>query len=193
MKTVFWLVLEPFKERCMFVWIGIDVDSQYGEIKDLAKNIDREMNFKHSCFTLPMHISLKISFKIAENEYEDIKNTIFSVFEGQKPFEIPVKAIEDEGNICWIRMQENDCLNELSAQINQILKKKHNISLHEYDLDFKFHTSLFLDDDCDKVHMAFERIKTAQLPKTLIAKRFVIGTSESGKLGTYKVVETFEI
>ena len=153
----------------MFVWVGIDVGGQYDEIRAKAMEVDKEMCFKHSCFTLPMHISLKISF------------------------EISVKQIENHGNICWIRMHENENLNDLSAKINDILAKKHNIPLHEYDLDFLFHTSLFLDDDHHKVEMAYNRVKDTKLPEKLVAKRFVIGTSENGKLGTYKVVLTKEI
>lgn len=176
----------------MFVWIGIDVDDQYDEIKRVAKAVDKKNGFKNSCFTLPMHISLKISFKIDKNDYENIKNSIFQVFESVKPFEIAVNAIENHGNICWIRMKDNPCLNALSAEINGILKEKHNIPLHEYDLDFLFHTSLFLDDDFDKVNMGYEFVKDVVLPEKLIANRFVIGVSESGNLGTYRVVDAVE-
>lgn len=177
----------------MFVWVGIDVDSQYDEIKAKAMEIDKDMCFRHSCFTLPMHISLKISFEIDKNQYENVVETILSVYKTVKPFEIPVKQIEHHGNICWIRMQENNKLNELSAKINDILAKEHNIPLHEYDLDFQFHTSLFLDDDHGKVERAYNQVKDVVLPKKLVAKRFVIGTSETGKLGTYKVVLTKEL
>ncbi len=176
----------------MYVWIGIDVDDQYGKIKEIAKKIDDELCFKHSCFTLPMHISLKISFKIDESDYEKVSKTILDVFEKIKPFEIAVKGIQDEGNICWIRMQDNPCLNALSTEINHILGEKHGVPLHEYDLDFKFHTSLFLDDDHQKVHQAYMRVRDVALPEKLIAHRFVIGTSKDGQLGTYKVVCTVE-
>ena len=177
----------------MFVWVGIDVDGQYDEIRVKAMEVDKEMCFKHSCFTLPMHISLKISFEIDKNQFENIVATILSVYDDVKPFEIPVKQIENHGNICWIRMHENEKLNDLSTKINDNLAKKHNIPLHEYDLDFLFHTSLFLDDDHHKVEMAYNRVKDTKLPEKLVAKRFVIGTSENGKLGTYKVVLTKEI
>ena len=172
----------------MFVWVGIDVDSQYNEIKTVSKEIDEKLCFKHSCFTLPMHISLKISFEIDENQYESVEKTILSVYENIKPFEIPVKRVENHGNICWIRMWDNASLNALSAQINDILAEKHGIPLHEYDLDFQFHTSLFMDDDRGKVDAAYNQVKDVKLPEKLIANRFVIGTSESGRLGTYKVV-----
>ena len=172
----------------MFVWVGIDVDGQYDEIRAKAMEVDKEMCFKHSCFTLPMHISLKISFEIDKNQFENIVETILSVYENIKPFEIPVKRVENHGNICWIRMWDNASLNALSAQINGILAENHGIPLHEYDLDFQFHTSLFMDDDHGKVDAAYNQVKDVKLPEKLIANRFVIGTSESGRLGTYKVV-----
>jgi 2'-5' RNA ligase len=111
----------------MFVWVGIDVDSQYDEIKAKAMEIDKDMCFRHSCFTLPMHISLKISFEIDKNQYENVVETILSVYKTVESFEIPVKQIENHGNICWIRMQENNKLNELSAKINDILAKEQEL------------------------------------------------------------------
>ena len=63
---------------------------------------------------------------------------------------------------------------------------------HEYDLDFMFHTTLFMDDDTEKVAKAYEKVKDISVPDKLVASRFVIGTSESGDLGTYKIHKTIE-
>lgn len=47
----------------MYIFLGIDVDNQFAEIKNKATIIDKNIGFKNSCFTLPSHISLKASFK----------------------------------------------------------------------------------------------------------------------------------
>lgn len=53
----------------MYVWIGIDMDNQLQEIKKKAIIIDNNMNFKNSCFTLPLHISLKTAFKVEKQQF----------------------------------------------------------------------------------------------------------------------------
>lgn len=176
----------------MFVWVGIDVDSQYGEIKDVVKRVEKEVGIDHSIFTLPWHVSLKISFKVDEKDLEEIEGTITDIYNGVEPFEIAVKGIEHHDNICWVRMCENHRLNALSEVLNHTLRDKHNIPLHEYDLDFMFHTTLFMDDDLDKVARCYDMVKDAPVPDKLVAKRFVIGLSEGGALGTYKIFKRIE-
>ncbi len=177
----------------MYVWIGIDVDSQYDEIKVVTKRAEEEIGFDHSNFTLPLHVSLKISFPVANEEFNSIFDTINYLLASQSKFVFEVKGVELHENICWIRMNESDELNRLSEVINITLLEKHGIPLHEYDLDYQFHTTLFMDDDSAKVRAGYDRIKDVPLPKTLVANRFVIGTSETGDLGTYKVVERIDV
>ena len=71
--------------------------------------------------------------------------------------------------------------------------KKYGVPLHEYDMDYKFHTTLFMDSDTDKMNAAYDAIKNEPVPKTLRADRFIIGTSPSGALGTYSVYKEIKI
>ena len=64
------------------------------------------------------------------------------------------------------------------------------IPLHEYDLDFIVHTTLFMDDDKEKINIARQLLGDLNLPETLVANTFVIGTSETGENGTYRVFKT---
>ena len=171
----------------MFIWVGIDVDSQLNEIKEGTKTVENELNFKHSNFTLPLHISLKISFEVEENIFQNVIEDILEVYSQTKPFEIRTKAISCENNISWIRMEDNQMLLDLSKNINSLMLTKYNIPLHEYDTDYKFHTTLFMDDDCEKVKQAYMKIQHMKIPKHLMAERFLIGVSASGRLGTYSV------
>ena len=75
---------------------------------------------------------------------EFVAEIIISVLEKVKLFEIAVKQVEYERCICRIRMCDALLLKVLSEEINGILNPKHSIPYHQYDLDFKFHTSLFL-------------------------------------------------
>ncbi len=172
----------------MFIWIGIDVDSQLEEIKNKAQTVEQEVGFVNSNFTLPLHVSLKISFPIDNALFDSVKADIISVFDESEPFEIKVRGIEYENNICWIRMERNDILDKIHDMLNFVMLEKYGIPLHEYDLDYKFHTTLFMDGNSDKVRSAREMLGNVYIPSRLSADKFVIGTSENGALGTYRVV-----
>ena len=174
----------------MFIWVGIDVDSQLKEIKERTKAIEDELIFEHSNFTLPLHISLKISFEVKDEVFQDVIEDILDIYAKTEPFEIKTEGLSYENNISWIRMEENSTLMQLSWKINDLMRTKYNIPLHEYDLDGKFHTTLFMDADCQKVKQAYTKIQHIQIPARLTAERFVIGVSASGALGTYRIYKT---
>ena len=172
----------------MYVWIGIDVDSQLFEIKEKVRKIEEEKGFENSVFTLPFHISLKISFSLENDLFDDVKADIINIFDEFEPFYINVHGIEFENTICWIRMVRNLSLDGLHDRLNCVLLEKYGVPLHEYDMDYKFHTTLFMDNDFAKVNEAYGKLGRVNIPSELLANSFVIGTSESGALGTYKVV-----
>ena len=88
-------------------------------------------------------------------------------------------------------MRRTKKLNLLHDSINNLLKSQiWHRSCTAYDLDYIFHTTLFMDDNTKEVYAAYDRIKTQNLPDRLTADRFLIGTySKSGELGTYTVLK----
>lgn len=172
----------------MYIWIGVNVDGQMPSLKEKALLADREIGFKHSCFTLPQHISLKISFDVSTEIYDSVITDILAYYEGIEPFYIEPDKIQNCQNICWVLHRSCPEIEKIALDLNNMLKSRYGVPLHEYDLDFLFHTSLFMDDDFNKVSAAYERVKNEKLPERLKVNRFVIGTSENGALGTFKVV-----
>jgi 2'-5' RNA ligase len=177
----------------MFVWVGINVEEQLKETRMAVDGVFEKIAISNVTCQLPLHISLKISFNIENELFESALKDIESIYQTQKPFEIDIKGIEKHENIMWIRMYSNAEIEELATKLNLMLKEKYNIPLHEYDLDFIFHTTLFMDDDAEKINIAHNLLGDLALPQTLMANRFVIGTSETGENGTYKVYKTIEV
>ncbi len=175
----------------MYLWLGINVDQQLSEVKERVKDIEQKLNFSHSNFTLPFHISLKMSFPIEDNCFEMITNDIQKIYQNIHPFNVEVQGIEYKDTICWIKMKENKNLDEIHDLLNEFLLKKYSIPLHEYDLDYQFHTTLFMDDDSAKVKQAYQFIKDAHVEKVLKINKMIIGGSMSGTLGTYKVYKEY--
>lgn len=177
----------------MFIWAGIDVDDELGEVKEKALLIDNSINFANSCFVLPLHISLKAAFQIDKSIFEEIALEISNYFKTIKPFEIAMDKIEMYDNIIWIRMKRNTYLDKVHDELNSILLEKYNIKLHEYDLDYKYHTTLFMDSNKDSIKEAYNLVKEVDLPQNIKANQFIIGTSETGELGTYKIYKRIKM
>ena len=135
-----------------------------------------------------MHISLKISFPVSNELLDSVIADIIDIFDEIEPFDIAVRGLELDGEICWIMMQKNQHLNDIHDKLNRVMLQKYSVPLHEYDCDYKFHTTLFMDNDKSKVARAHAMMEGVLPPAILRAEKFVIGTSESGDLGTYKVI-----
>ena len=174
----------------MFVWVGINIEEQLKETRKAVDGVFEKIDISNVTCQLPLHISLKISFNIENELFESILNDIVSIYSEQKPFEIEIKGIEKHENIMWIRMYSNEDLEVLATSLNIMLKEKYSIPLHEYDLDFIFHTTLFMDDDAEKINAAHTLLGDLDLPKNLVANKFVVGKSETGENGTYRVYKT---
>ncbi len=177
----------------MFVWVGINVEEQLKETRKAVDGVFERIDISNVTCQLPLHISLKISFDVENSLFDSILNDIIDIYNVQNPFEIKVKGIEKHENIMWIRMQSNEKIEALATKLNEMLRDKYGVPLHEYDLDFIFHTTLFMDDDAEKINVAHNLLGNVYLPETLIANTFVIGKSDTGENGTYRVCKTINV
>lgn len=176
----------------MYVWIGIETQSQLKNVKDKAQRIENEIGVSHSNFTLPLHISLKMPFDAKEN-HEIIIDDLLNYFKRVKPFDIETDGIRYENVICWISMKRNDELDRLHDYLNDFLKQKYGVSLHEYDTDYKYHTTLFSDGDENKIFKGYKRIAKTPIPQTLKANTVLICISKSGNLGSFTIKHTVDL
>ena len=59
-------------------------------------------------------------------------------------------------------MNNNDQIDRIHLDLVNIIEKQFGIAPHEFDLDYKFHTTLFMSDDVDKNRKAYEIIKNCK-------------------------------
>ncbi|MBE6947178.1 MAG: 2'-5' RNA ligase family protein [Ruminococcaceae bacterium] len=173
----------------MYIWVGIDVDSQLSEIREKVHSAEEIIDFVHSNLTLPFHISLKISFFVPEEKVDAVMADILTIYKKTEPFSVEVRQIDWEETIVWISMKRNKQLDALHDVLNEMLLEKYSVPLHPYDIDYQFHTTLFMDDDREKNGKGYEMVKDIPLPDKLQANRFVIGISQSGSLGSFSIVQ----
>ena len=177
----------------MYLWFGINVDNYYKSIKERSILINDELNMEVANFELPYHISLKISFEVENGMEELIIKEVESFYKTLKPFKLKVRVIENAGTILWIRYFDNDYLRNISDELNRILNEKFNIPYHEFDLNFIFHTTIFMNDDKDKIKLAHDKFRNEKLPDELYINKFIIGGSDNGIPYTYKVFKEVEV
>ena len=177
----------------MYIWTAINIESQLTDVKDEIKNTESRVGIKGSVVNLPLHVSLKISFYVSDDISSDVIRTIIDFFENLGPFYFEPVGIEKEGTIVWIRMKDSEKLSHIHYTLDQILLDKFNVIPHKFDLEYKFHATLYMDSDVEKISCAYEQIKDIPLPKKLTANHFVIGTSETGAPGTYKVAHNIKL
>lgn len=177
----------------MYIWVAIDVNEQVIKLREVAENYMNEQGLSSTTFTLPFHISLKISFQIPDDKFEDAVSDIRDFYKSLKPFEIKTKVIERTGSIVWIAMQYSNELVDIHKKLDEMMFEKYGVVQHDFDKDFQFHTSvLALNNKVDTLK-AYDAIKDNDIPKTLRAERFIIGSSVEGLAGTYSVIEEVEL
>lgn len=177
----------------MYLFLAFKTEEELRYLRDKVDAIGRTLNISSVVYYFPFHISLKISFKIEDEMLEDIVKTIEEYISTIKPFKTYPKRIEISKNIVWIRMKPSLHLRKIHNDLNNLLLSKYNIPLHEYDNNYKFHVTLFLDDDISKIKEASKDIKDIQLPKKLYLNKVLIGTSPDGFIGTYRVFKEYDL
>ena len=171
----------------MFVWTAINIEEQLPELKRIKGEIEEKLGVFDSVVNLPLHISLKISFEVSDARYPDVIDAISEYYKSVKPFEVMPNKISREGSIIWFEMTPNEHLEKLHREITDMLEKRFGIPPHKFDLEFKYHTTLFLGLTEEKLAAAEKLLEGVHVPQGLTADHLVIGLSESGAPGTYRV------
>lgn len=153
----------------------------------------RQHGWSSTTFTLPFHISLKISFQISNDKFDEAVRNLRIFCRSLNPFQITVKEIEKAGPIVWITMQDSAELTDIHKKLDTMLFEKYGVIQHEFDKDFLFHTSVFMIQSEEQIGKAFAAVRDAHIPEMLRAERFVIGSSAEGRPGTYRVIEEIEL
>ena len=177
----------------MYIWVAIDINEQVSKLREVAENYMNEQGLSSTTFSLPFHISLKISFQISDDKFEDVVNDICGFYKSLKPFQITVKELERVGSIVWITMQDSTELVCIHKKLDEMLFEKYGVVQHEFDKDFKFHTSVLMINNEEQITKAFDAIKDTNIPEILRAEKFIIGSSVEGRAGTYSVIEEIEL
>ena len=172
----------------MYIWLGIDLDSQLQQLKTARDNARKQLGMPVDNPNFPMHVSLKISFEVSNDIAPQLMDELCDYFATQRPFDIYVDKPECHSNISWLLYKPCLELQAISTHLNNYLLATYNVPLHEYDTDFKYHSTLFLDGTAEQIAQGFEILKQCNYPQKVTANTFCIGTSPTGANYTFDVI-----
>ncbi len=177
----------------MYIWLAIDVNEQLNTLREKSAKVTQMLNSSNSALTLPFHISLRISFLVDDAISGAVIDRISKYYLTLSPFVISVQGIERKGNVVWIKMADNYELKKIHKDLVDILLMEYGVQPHDFDRSFIFHATLFMDNVGSKVDEAYSLFRQEMLPDKLMADKLVIGCSETGRAGEYRVVKEFEL
>lgn len=176
----------------MFIWIGCELPKCFElDIRDACLEAAEGLELDFSCFTLPQHISLKISFQAGQT-YEPVLEYVESLLRKEKKFYVNPKEPEQTGSILWLAFRESATLRRLHNLLDRDLKRRFGIPQHLFDKAFAFHSTLSMGPD-EELSVLNSRLAGLEWPESLEIRAFLLGISETGKGGTYQVVRRIEL
>ena len=176
----------------MYLWIGCKLPADYEtEIRTLCLQKNESLGLNTVAFSLPQHISLKISFDSPDTE--KMITHLETFFAKLPPFEVKIKALDQMGSILWLTVEENPVLQNLHHELDRILEHQFQIPQHPFDCNFQFHSTLFLDDDTEKIGKMAGALESHCFARTLQVDTILLGTSPTGTAGDYRVVKEIKL
>lgn len=180
------------KEGNMYIWIGCRLPAEFERtLRSRCLELNRDIGLDTVAFSLPQHISLKISFE-AGAAAPDILDAVEALLRDEKPFYVNPYAIETAGNILWLTFQENDTLRKLHHLLDRTLEHNFGIPQHPFDKDFLFHSTLFLGEP-ERLARMQAGLSGFALPPELVVDTFLLGLSETGEAGSFRVVRQIKV
>ena len=176
----------------MYIWIGCKLPESFAqEIRGRCLEQNRAIGLDLVAFSLPQHVSLKISFQ--SERYDEIVAYLSGFLSVQKPFSLRIQQAAQAGNILWMPVSDNEELRQLHARLDALLERHFGIEQHEFDTCFLFHSTLFMDPDTGKIAKMREALLPCPIARELTVDTFLLGLSETGKAGSYHVVRQIKV
>lgn len=171
----------------MYLWIACDAERELAAIRSFCREQNRRVGLSEVAFSLPQHVSLKISFSVPDTQVEAIIARLEQIVQEASPLLLQPKTIERQGEVLWLAFEPTAALVELHRVLDEVMEREFGVLPHPYDLDFRFHSTLFLDADTDRLIQMERLLSDLPLPSAFTVNRFLIGSSPSGRAGEYTV------
>lgn len=176
----------------MYIWVGCKLPEAFEqEIRSCCLERNKNIGLDTVAFSLPQHVSLKISFQ--SQRYQEIIEDLAAYLAVQKPFSLQIRRAEQQGNILWMPVAENEQLRRLHTELDTRMESRFGIGQHEFDKCFLFHSTLFMDPDMEKITRMHGALAEYPIERELRVDTFLLGLSETGKPGECRIVRQIQV
>jgi 2'-5' RNA ligase len=176
----------------MYFWVAALLPQQSEKnIRSVSLPLFKELGISNMVFLLNQHISLKIPF--ASDDIDAIYDYLNDVLSQYKPFYVETDKVEKFGKIVWVRFKDNQILSDIHSKLVGGLHDIFQITPHEFDTDFVFHSSIAIDKDQKKIDSFYSVVKDMFQNRKVLISAFIIGTSEDGADGTWKQTRKIQL
>jgi len=171
----------------MYIWVGCALPKEFeNTVRGHVLENAGDLMLDFSGFSLPQHISLKISFEAGE-AYEKVLDLMEQILRCETKLSVVPGGIDHEGRILWIRFLENPRLQQLHGMLDSKLQERFGISQHPFDRNFIFHSTLCMGEAGDVRRME-ERLCRLVPLEEMVIDTFLLGVSETNASGSFRVV-----
>lgn len=177
----------------MYIWIGCKLPEDFErEIRARCLALNEAIGLNTVPFSLPQHVSVKISFDAGARTDEIIEYLTCLLSEESQFYVNPISITREE-NVIWIPIGEQERLSLLHQKLDRKLEQRFGIPQHEFDKHYFFHSTLFIDRDAGKIRQMHEQLRTFPLPTSLPVDTILLGTSPDGRSDSYHVVREIKL
>ena len=170
----------------MTVRPAIHIGTELKELRTQALRIGEELGVRCPLSFLPMHVSLKKGFETGQDGFGRCVSAICNVYSAISPFPVELDGLELSSGIVWLRLKESRRLFDIHATLVEMGLKEFGAEPDDLDYVFKFHSTIFMDKDAD-LTAAFNEINKVRLPKKIMVREFIVGTTVDGQPDSYAV------
>ncbi|MBQ2892648.1 MAG: 2'-5' RNA ligase family protein [Oscillospiraceae bacterium] len=176
----------------MYIWVGCKLPESFEtQIRSICLEQNKALGLNTAAFSLPQHVSLKISFP--SQQHKEILAYLEAFLQKQPPFSLRIQSVQQQGNILWLPVEENETLRQLHQQLDAQLEQRFGIAQHEFDKCFLFHSTLFMAEDTDKLSQMRTALEAFPMEQTLQVDTFLLGLSENNLPGEYRIVRKIRV
>ena len=177
----------------MFIWVAVDLNKQLKTVRNIAINLNKKYGLNDLALLLPQHLSLKISFFVPDEKANLAIEFLQNYLKKQKPFSLTAQGFESQSGIVWLKFNATKTLKKMHNELDALMLENFNVKQHEFDLNFAYHSTLFINLNGEQANAVMHDLKEQPFLKNVNANAFIIGTSHTGKAGTYSVIKTISV
>lgn len=127
-----------------------------------------DLNLSSRFFNYPLHISLKRTFYT--EDYELIKQDFIKLLDQYKTISIDKLYPIVSKDMLWLKVENTKPLLDIHLKLDDLLYKKYQIPIDEFDRNYLPHITLFKEENLDKLNTLYERVKDYSISNIKIDK-----------------------